>query len=421
MLSHNYPEYDLQSHVTTTVTTVTRYVDPPGVSSSSYDLEWSRWERSWNRQPRPWKTTLAYESRRSRAWPGTFMSTICGGDYGGDVLAEVSGTASIPLGVVESYTVNSYYVDQLAHTQNACLDMAKGETFESAVFAAEFGKASNYVGNFAKAVSDGVRSFRQFKRDPARAFRSMQRAFERIRPGETLRKTTRSAASLWLQYRYVISTGILDMQSMGKTMAEVASAHRMAERVVRANRTTVQGEGSIYWPYQTSPVLGGIVTGATASFVATVHTSAWLRVKPNFTNSVTWEASKLGLLNPLVVLWELSFLSFVADWVLDLGDYLARLNALAGLTVVDGGTAVTRRGVMTVHLEHQQRRWWEYTTTVYEPPVSECSIYQRSVWANPAPTWTPKISMSTKRWIDAAALIRTFSGMSLSPRDHIKT
>jgi hypothetical protein len=42
---------------------------------------------------------------------------------------------------------------------------------------------------------------------------------------------------------------------------------------------------------------------------------------------------QMGLTNPLVVAWELIPFSFVADWFIQVGDYLTALTALQGLTV----------------------------------------------------------------------------------------
>lgn len=55
-------------------------------------------------------------------------------------------------------------------------------------------------------------------------------------------------------------------------------------------------------------------------------------------NPTLFKASLLGLTNPALTLWQLTKLSFVVDWVWNVGNYLDRLeNALGlGLTFVDG-------------------------------------------------------------------------------------
>lgn len=50
--------------------------------------------------------------------------------------------------------------------------------------------------------------------------------------------------------------------------------------------------------------------------------------------------AQLGLTNPLLLSWELMPWSFVIDWVLPVGDYLASIDATLGLSFVDGYESV---------------------------------------------------------------------------------
>jgi hypothetical protein len=57
-------------------------------------------------------------------------------------------------------------------------------------------------------------------------------------------------------------------------------------------------------------------------------------------NPNLWLANKLGLINPALVAMELVSYSFVADWFVNLSDFLGQFTEFAGLTVADQYTSV---------------------------------------------------------------------------------
>lgn len=401
------PKSDTVSHVTTSTTSGWSGGWSKQYYSSNFDHLWFKEDRLWHRQTKPFIATMRYDCRRSRVWPQSFRTTTYLDRVGGLIYAESEGVASVSYTGAESYALGLSYSTVMANAQNAALDLAKGQSWNMPVFAAELGKTRDFVFGFAKSVSDGYQSFRQFKRSPRRAFATMKRAFPNTKWEDVVWGGSQSFATLWLQYRYAVMTGISDIKDMAKTTAGIAGVHQKAERHIRANRTAV--ESSIYkWSSQSFGWTGMAAGDVDGEFFGHITCSAWIRVKPNFVHSITWEASQLGLLNPVAALYELTFLSFVADWVIDLGSYLERLTALSGLTVVDAGTSVTRRGTVR-YTARMHRDGYYYYVPIMEPVLAESVIYQRSRWENPAPVWTPGVQMSTNRWIDAAALIRSIA------------
>ena len=65
------------------------------------------------------------------------------------------------------------------------------------------------------------------------------------------------------------------------------------------------------------------------------------RTKLDFSvsDSALLTASQLGLSDPATLAWELLPFSFVVDWFLPVGDYIAGLSALSGLTFLGGSTS----------------------------------------------------------------------------------
>lgn len=58
----------------------------------------------------------------------------------------------------------------------------------------------------------------------------------------------------------------------------------------------------------------------------------------SITNEFTRTLAEVGITNPLSWLWELTVLSFVADWVIRVGDFIDALDATVGLTFEKGYT-----------------------------------------------------------------------------------
>lgn len=54
------------------------------------------------------------------------------------------------------------------------------------------------------------------------------------------------------------------------------------------------------------------------------------------------KANELGLVNPALVAWELVPYSFVIDWFIPVGDWIASHSALAGLTLADTSVTTTK-------------------------------------------------------------------------------
>lgn len=93
-------------------------------------------------------------------------------------------------------------------------------------------------------------------------------------------------------------------------------------------------------------------------------------------NPITEEFKQLGLINLVATLWELTPLSFVADMFLPIGEKLAHLDAMAGVSFVGGtysrsiaGTAVaTNKTVLypgsnppysqTLGSSHCETKWY---------------------------------------------------------------
>lgn len=79
--------------------------------------------------------------------------------------------------------------------------------------------------------------------------------------------------------------------------------------------------------------------------VAQVEDGTFARIDALPDNDLTMSLSSLGITNPLLIAWELTPLSFVADWALNMGSWLDSLDALLGYSNVTVSKSSFVRGI----------------------------------------------------------------------------
>lgn len=138
-------------------------------------------------------------------------------------------------------------------------------------------------------------------------------------------KRGKKTASSWLELQY----GWLPL------MSDIYGAHQFltGRRAVKGTlfnvkRTITDNDSQV-------------ISDQTQSWSVTSNIQTKLITKVSLWYSVEYEAlaeaSKLGLLNPLEIAWELTPWSFVVDWILPVGNVLGALSATSGCTF-KGGT-----------------------------------------------------------------------------------
>lgn len=144
------------------------------------------------------------------------------------------------------------------------------------------------------------------------------------------------------------------------------------------------------------------------------QTAAWLLVCVR--NKTLMRLEQFGLANPAVVAWELVPFSFVADWFVGVGDYLAAQTALLGLEVLDGGTSQLSVRTYTTRVTGVNPGAWNSRFSGVGPSgVVVSRKYVRNVWDGAPPTFPAYgTGLNTKRIADAAALISAVFGGSKS-------
>ena len=276
----------------------------------------------------------------------------------------------------------------------------KGEVWSLGTFIAELPETMNY---FKDALNTLVRTYRAVKRGDMREVRRMRKLRKAKRPPVTQKSLQHKVAGKWLEWRYAVSPLMSDFNGALKALYDRSNVVKPALKRVVVGSTSLYQEDGIY-----------AYTGTTALRSRKIGHGR-LRIGLYYAVTPQVQAFKrLGLLNPVAVLWEVVPLSFVVDWFIPIGTYLASLDAMAGVSIWTSWESLQANTEYTYlagaySYVHPTEPIWNVTT--YSQATAENRYYIRSISPNlsmPLPTFT--LSDSANRILDALALSRQALG-----------
>jgi len=165
------------------------------------------------------------------------------------------------------------------------------------------------VPRLVSQVSGDLRKILQTLR--GRHGRAAMRAFASMTPQKLLRSASKAARQFggdWMAYRY----GIMPLVYSYRDIVKQANRHTISKD--RAFRGVTPRDLSVTLP-------GPTVTYKKVSIEGTIDIRG--SIFQAFSSAEVSRASGLGL-NPLLTAWELMPYSFVIDWFVNIGDYIAR-------------------------------------------------------------------------------------------------
>lgn len=189
--------------------------------------------------------------------------------------------------------------------QSALLAQIKGQKVNLAVSLAEVRKTADTV---ASVAADIYGFLSKLRRGRFKNWRSLRRELER----QLKKDPTKALARQWLRYTYGITPTMLDISGS----LELLRSHLAQGKVMRVTaRKTFTGSGN-------GPK--GI----------TYKEKLSLKAVGTYTidNAGLQLASSVGATNPALLGWELTPLSFVVDWFVNVGEYLSSLDATVGIS-----------------------------------------------------------------------------------------
>jgi len=179
------------------------------------------------------------------------------------------------------------------------------QDFNAPVFIAEGKKTIDMIADRARSLALAYRSFRKGRLADV---------------AKHLGLTPKTAHNTWLEYKYGWSPLLSDIHGGAKTLAELNF-----KRDQRTFRAVVKRQETSKF---TSPPQEGSTT---------FEAKAWVTVRSR--NPSVQLQNRVGLLNPVLIAWELIPFSFVADWFVNIGDCISEATAFAGVQILDGGSS----------------------------------------------------------------------------------
>lgn len=332
----SYELDDIVSSFTVKTSLVQGGVSSSETSSTPYLS--SHKERWWNisgHKP-PYVYTLDYTVHRVSQTPSGMASYGSSNPESGDswqvsfnpVIGDLRGL----LGLVAQDPDYYLFWTQI---QNELILKAGQSQFQAPVFILEFRKTVDFVydlGHRAKAASHYLKRLRKQLLRSGVTKRTVFAIY-----GQSAEGIVDLLADGWMAWRYCLCTGLMDAEDMGRTAAQLMTSN--STRYERTVRSPNARSGTI--PYIDPEVLnlpGWPVGQFETKGRWSCKFKAWAVTAPS-TNSLNGSLRlihSLGL-NPISVAWEMTTLSWLSDWALNLDDYFRGQTALLGVTVVDSG------------------------------------------------------------------------------------
>lgn len=162
--------------------------------------------------------------------------------------------------------------------------------------------------------------------------------------GILLPKTKKELANDWLAFQYGVKPLLSDIDGAAKHLA--IPEPRYIDIIVRKKRNS-EPYGV---PYQDMGNQGlyRFTTTCVAQCEVEVKFKVRLKVSISFGGNLERELSRLGFGNLQALVWESIPYSFIADWVIPIGDYLNNQDAFCGLEVLSVQKTTFVKEVVTV-------------------------------------------------------------------------
>ena len=278
---------------------------------------------------------------------------------------------------------------------NAAISDAKSAIWDALTWIGELKETREYFHTVVKRI-DSV-SIQAAKDAFRRSKRSGKSAFD-IFP------------NTWLEYRYAIRPLMFDFQNVCNALAnkiekgQLVEGHgKQIEDLSNSKSTTTIGSGSA----------GDYVTTDTIFGSRTYRGFAYAGVEN--------VGIQVAGVDPLSTFWELTRLSFVLDWAIDINSWLKAISPFTGAEIKGAGVSIKEEYTMS---QSWSATWSKtesgllYSGSGYcnDATRIEVKSYTRSSYEVSLPGWNPRLT--TSRWIDLASIIygiqrkvfRTLSG-----------
>lgn len=292
---------------------------------------------------------------------------------------------------------------------NSSLEKLKDQRINLAVSLAELPETVKFLYDGVKAIVDMYKKLRlkekKLKSDYDRQRRRAGGKNINIRreAKKWLRKMGRETdqiAQLWLAFRYGVMPLVYDIEGAIKELNRPKEAVGELIRVKTSKKLDI----NMPIPWYMRVPQGDFYLRGEETLTGYVVYSVVLNCVVERPRSVV----QLGLINGAELLWEVTPLSFVVDWALNIGESLHVLDAGVGIHFESGTVSEKRELKRTVVATSRTVNGGHIVTTSGTGGVSYQRYYQRTVLKDlPSPQFYVSNNMNWKRTLDAFALLKT--------------
>lgn len=316
----------------------------------------------------------------------------------------------------------------VARAKLGCLSRAADQRANLSIAIAELGSTVSMIAGVARRIAKAIvltrkgRLVNAYKTlVPSLSQKEVQDELRRLK-GVTAKHRKGSRESWendWLMMQY----GVKPLLSDVKGLAEMAAQRFVSrDKIYTVSSSAVLNDDLSAWYGFIAPKLRGSDTDYYGYFPTTTGKAIYLtgetkfsvRAKASLTVSVT--SSTLAdinqvLGNPVELGYELIPLSFVADWFVNISEYIRLSTALAGLQVINGYTATELWDQWTVipHSDTKTKSGLDIDGSTGFG-TSEIVRYTRALWTGDLPALQPGPLLSgggvLSKLVSAAALIK---------------
>lgn len=242
-----------------------------------------------------------------------------------------------------------------------------------AVAYAEKSQTASLIAGKASAIHRAAKAVKRGRYAEASRHLGIERdkRSKRLKPGDTFAKN-------WLEFSYGWAPLYGDMYGSMVAFDKTVLRRPDIRRTVKASRS-VEKE-SIFTFTAGSPV--------SVSPVGKTSTNQRYKMVCRYrvTNAFTHTVDSLGILNPALVVWEKVPYSFVIDWFVPIGDWLAQLPPLWGVTVDQVFTTFVSESTSSTPFQTKQTFVWvsQTETKPGKPPVTIKCLQERTAISSAA-------------------------------------
>lgn len=307
--------------------------------------------------------------------------------------------------------------DDLSDTRkaalNKALDKLKDQRINLAVAIGELPETVGFLYNGAKALIDSFKVVANKQRALKATYERMRRGAKGKNPKRKrqatnwLRKSGTYAdqvAGLWLGWRYGVMPLVYDMQG---AYDEYNRPQEGVGDIINVKTSKRYNE------FHKIPEFMDILVSGSSTLPPKAESYLEVDVTYSVVLNVVVEkprsATQLGFGNGPQLLWELTPLSFVLDWGINLGESLGALDAGTGTSFISG--TISEKRLLARRVKGDTISFTAFgnhsSHITYSDAESYDKVYERTVLEDlPLPQFYTSNGMDKKRWLDAFALLK---------------